>query len=197
MNSGFIHCGKILVILLTLMNVNACRFEPQSADANSLAETTSTASTENAKSSHQHHKRVKPGASVSLKDSAPLYALTPGVYEYNLSLISPDHSGKMTVVASVGDGATIISPITHFEFILADNGEYVVPLAINVAHEGRFYIQLHISVMTEGQSTTRVIAVILQVGEPTVKTQKTLNKSSTTSADEVIVLPAQETISPR
>lgn len=145
----------------------------------------------------QQHSLAKPGAAVSLKNSEPLYAAAPGVYEYQLLLLSPNHKGKMTVDASTSDGLTIVSSARHFEFELQEGGEYSVPLTINASAEGRFYIQLHISIAADGQTSARVIAAILQVGEAAVKAKKAAAKSSAQGVEEVISLPAQETISPR
>jgi hypothetical protein len=146
---------------------------------------------------HQQHSLVKPGASVSLKNDEPLYAAVPGVYDYQLQLLSPIHEGKMTVDVSTSDGLTIVSSARHFEFELQTGGEYRVPLTINASAEGRFYIQLHASITVNGQPSSRVIAAILQVGETAVKAQKAAVKSSAQEAEAVISLPAQETISPR
>lgn len=46
----------------------------------------------------------------------------------------------MKVVASTSDGIAIVSPTSQFEFLLENNGEYLLPLSINVMQEGRFYI---------------------------------------------------------
>ncbi|MEN0039010.1 MAG: hypothetical protein AAGC78_18165 [Cellvibrio sp.] len=194
MNTYVNNYVPIVGILLVLCGLSACRSEPTSPETELQPKTKNELSAEDAE---KHHKRVKPGAAVSLKDSSPLHASVPGAYEYHLSLISPVSAGEMTVVASAGDGIAILSPITQFEFALQDGGEYVIPLTINAAQEGRFYIQLHVTVKTGEQSVSRVIAVILQVGDTPVTKQKASVNSSDAQSDSVIVLPAQETISPR
>ncbi len=146
---------------------------------------------------HQQHSLVKPGAAVGLKNIEPLYAAAPGVYEYRLQLISPAHNGKMAVDVSVSDGLAIVSSKRQFEFVLEEHGEYVLPLTLNASVEGRFYIQLHVSITAEGQSSSRVVAAILQVGEPAAKIQKAAAKNSANDNEAVISIPAQETISPR
>lgn len=166
------------------------------------AEMSSSANTKNPhvkneSNDHQQHALVKPGAAVSLKNSELLYAAVPGVYEYQLQLLSPNHEGEMTVDVSTSDGLALVSSVRHFAFELQEGGEYRVPLTINASAEGRFYIQLHVSITVNGQSSSRVIAAILQVGETTVKAQKAATKSSAQEAEAVISLPAQETISPR
>lgn len=146
---------------------------------------------------HQPHSLAKPGAAVSLKNSEPLYAAVPGVYEYQLQLLSPSHEGKMTVEASTSDGLVIVSSARHFEFELQEGSEYSVPLTLNASAEGRFYIQLHVSITSDEQTSSRVIAAILQVGEAAVKAEKAAATGLAKDAESVISLPAQETISPR
>ena len=156
-----------------------------------------TSQRESGKRAPEHHPLVKPGAAVSLKSTEPLYAAAPGVYEYQLAIVSPSHSGRMVVDVSAGDGVNVISPDHQVEFELDATGEYKVPVTLGVNTEGRFYIQLHVSITADGQSSTRVIAAILQVGEPAVKAQKAAPQSAVKDSDAVISLPAQETISPR
>src|SRR5688572_31867593 len=45
------------------------------------------------KSAHQSHQMGKPGAAVSLKNTEPLYARVPGVYEYQLR--SEEHTSEL------------------------------------------------------------------------------------------------------
>lgn len=146
---------------------------------------------------HTHLKQVhpKPGAAVSLKNSQPLYAANPGVYDYQLQLISPSKTGTITVVTSASDGVMIVSPEREVAFQLQEFGEYVLPLTVNASTEGRFYIQLQVTISEGEHSSKRAIAAILQVGEPVIKAQKAEGRSS--AVDGVISLPAQETISPR
>jgi hypothetical protein len=142
------------------------------------------------------HVVSKPGAGVKLKSVAPIYIATPGVSEQTLVLLSSNTSGDMAIDVSADEGISIISPERHFQFTLQANGEYSVPLTLNVTQEGRFYVQLHITINNNGQLSTRAIAAIVQVGAPAVKSQKaavhTVNET-----EAVISLPAQETIAPR
>lgn len=208
MKTIFLGCLRSLIAILFLSCLNACESKLKVQDVSVQRTVTENpsdlsspdtlkASEGNDKGLKQYHPLGKPGATVSLKSTQPLTALTPGVYEYSLQLLSPVRNGKMTVNVSVSDGITIISSARHFEFDLHEGGEYRVPLTINANVEGRFYIQLHVSIKADGQSSSRVIAAILQVGEPAVKAQKAAAKSSVQAADAVISLPAQETISPR
>ncbi|MDO8343095.1 MAG: hypothetical protein Q7T48_07855 [Cellvibrio sp.] len=210
MNTFFLSCLKLLIAILFLSCLGACESESESGSQNVSAQPLIIESTsevaepdiqkareKNDKLLQQNHSLGKPGAAVSLHSAQPLVASTPGVYEYSLQLMSPVRDGKMTVDVSVSDGITIVSSSRHFVFELQEGGAYRVPLTINASVEGRFYIQLHVSISTDGQSSSRVIAAILQVGEPAVKAQKAAAKNAAKDSNEVISLPAQETISPR
>lgn len=156
-----------------------------------------SASTKGKKELHQTHSLVKPGAAVKLKNTEPLFFAAPGVYEHSLVLVSTSQTGKMAIDLSSSEGVDIVSPARHFEFELQADSEYQVPLTLSATADGRFYVQLHISIEADGVTETRVIAAIVQVGNPVVKVQKVTTTSSTKKADAVISLPAQETISPR
>lgn len=208
MNTIFFDRLKLLIAILFLSCLSACESESKlpnvSAQPAVIESTSEVASSDiqkpreqNDEVHQQNHSLGKPGAAVSLHSAQPLAASTPGVYEYSLQLMSPVRDGKMTVDVSVSDGITIVSSARHFEFELQEGGVYRVPLTINASLEGRFYIQLHVSINTDGQSSTRVIAAILQVGEPAVKARKAAAKNTAKDTNEVISLPAQETISPR
>ncbi|HSC66398.1 MAG TPA: hypothetical protein VLC79_01810 [Cellvibrio sp.] len=145
----------------------------------------------------ENHAVAKPGAAVRLKDTEPLKAAQPGKHEYQLQLISPVRKGKMTVDVSSSDNSVVILSSDDFEFALEEAGEYLLPLALNVSNQGRFYIQLQISISSDDQPEpiTRVISVILQVGEPEIKMRKAAAPISADGSEGIIVLPAQETIS--
>jgi hypothetical protein len=198
---------KSVAAIFFLFCLYACEFKPESphaaeeqmlVDSQSevAAANTKNVQTKSDKTPHHHHPLVKPGAAVSLKTAQPLSAPLPGLYEYQLQLVSPMQNGKMTVNVQAGEGFEIVSSARWFEFELQEGGEYHVPLTINATAKGRFYIQLHVSITTDGQSSSRVVAAILQVGEPAVKTQKTTLKTIRED-DGVTSMPAHETISPR
>lgn len=140
--------------------------------------------------------RGKPGAPVSLKDVSPFVVAQTGIYEIEINLISSFSTGLMTVGVSSGEGIHVVSTLPLFEFSPNQEGEYRVPLRVDVRELGRHYIQLHISVNEKGQAATRAITVIVQAGESSAKLQKAISTSSSAARD-VISHPAQETISPQ
>lgn len=143
------------------------------------------------------HSVGKPGAAVKLKSVAPIFFATPGVYEQTFVLLSPLSAGVMSIDVSAADGISILSTERHFEFELKTDTEYSLPLTLNMTEEGRFYVQLHIMVNADGHSSTRAISAIVQVGAPSVKSQKAAAAKTANDSEAVISLPAQESISPR
>lgn len=199
---------KLASTIFLLLFLNACESKPDSQPVSAkqiVVEADSSVASAHAKHAHgksgeelqQHQHLVKPGAAVSLKTPQPLTVSGAGVHEFQLQLISPLHTGKMTVNVAPGEGFEIVSSQRQFDYELQEGGDYQVPLVINASAEGRFYIQLHVSITTDGQSSSRVVAAILQVGEPAVKAQKAAAKSTREDDEAIISLPAQETISPR
>ncbi len=199
---------KVISAIFLLSCLSACEPKPESQPTSSgdiINERGPEAASEHAIHAHakndkelqRHQPLVKPGAAVRLESTQPLTASGPGVYEYSLQLISPIQNGEMTVNVSAGEGFEIVSSTRQFEFELQEGGEYRVPLTINASAVGRFYVPLHVSITADGQSSSRVVAAILQIGEPAVKAQKAAAKSTREEEESVISLPAQETISPR
>jgi hypothetical protein len=181
-----------VVTIVAALSLFACKSETvmQPTKVNSAAE---------AKSEKDSVRQVsgKPGASVTLKSPQPLLLADTGVQDVRFQLISPIHNGTMNVSVTANEGISIISEMREFTFSLNESDNYQIPLTLNIAHEGRHYVQLYITVNNGGQTSVRSLAVILQVGKAAIKVQKPAIESSVGSSEQVISLPAQETISPR
>ena len=201
MNNMSVSYLQFLVAIVIIASILIYGYgkQPSSESIPSTAAISSSdeASSSSKKETKKSHPIAKPGAAVNLKSTEPLYAAAPGVYEYQVQLVSPNSSGKMIVNVSANDGVDIVSAERQFEFELQGNGEYTVPLKLYASSSGRFYIQFNVAIVADEKTTKRVITAIFQVGEPSVKTQKTAAKRASSDVESVISLPAQETISPR
>ena len=204
----FYNSVMFLFSTLCCLLLSAC--ESKLSNENQLATKLTASSVMSEKESVDKSKHTgktfspaKPGATVRLKTTEPFFIAAPGVFEYSLVLLSDQHEGEMSVDISTSDEIAILPSDTNTElentyrFRLAPDGEYEIPLTLNVTQEGRFYIHLHVTIQADNQATTRVLAAILQVGKPDANAQKPSTKSLKSDADDVILLPAQETISPR
>lgn len=137
---------------------------------------------------------VKPGASVSIRNTQPIKLETVGEQNIVVVLHSSSFPGEMSVSVAASKGVSILSTPNPLVYPLTESGEYRVPLRLNVEHEGRHYVRMNVSISSGGLSEKRVVSAILQVGEVRAKSQKAVPAAS---SDAVISLPAQERVSPR
>ncbi len=138
---------------------------------------------------------AKPGASITLKNSQPFFLEAPGVSNLELVLSAPPMGGAMHIDVTVSTGLELVSPVSHFEFLLTQEAEYKLPIQVNAPAAGRYYVNLQASIIQNEQRDSRVITAIVQVGPPPAKSQKGTNDKSV-EADGIISLPAKETIQP-
>lgn len=178
--------------LLMSMFVVACSNESTTtqleADKSPVAEQPHT-TLKNAADHHKTH-RGKPGAEVSLRENI-VHRLEPGVdADVTLELSASYSEGDMTVTLAGSDGLHIVGGETHYTFSLSETGHYSMPLRLLATEAGRYYIHMQVAVNHQGRQTMRALSAIVQVGSeaPSDSRQKAGN------ADDVIPLPAQETI---
>lgn len=144
-----------------------------------------------------HAHAVKPGAAVKLVNSQPIFWASPGVGNVELVLSVPAVSGAMQVAVSTSSGVELVSSPAHYEFSLAQDAAYRLPLQLEVAAEGRYYINLQIVLVHGEQREQRILTAILQVGVSDVKAQKGgANRAGESEEEKVISAPAQESIQP-
>ena len=181
-----------VILLALLSSLLACETEIKSASE------TVQPTVEHTRDKKSIHPSIgKPGAAVSLRNSQPLQLPATGVQDVVVQLMSPVYQGVMHVSVSSNEDIAIVSAQKEFEFTLVEQGDYQLPLTLNIATAGRHYLHLQVVINTKEQTQARAIAVIVQVGEPVLKTQKTDFERAAEVGEQVISLPAQETISPR
>lgn len=136
---------------------------------------------------------AKPGADVRLVNPAPVF-LEPGkTSNVELILAAASDSGIMRVQISADPELEVLSGQEQLEFPLASTGNYSIPLQLQSQTPGRFYIRMQVSLDIDGQVKGRSLALAVQVGAPAMPSEK-MAPSSSGSVDDVISLPAQETI---
>lgn len=135
----------------------------------------------------------KPGASVRLESTKPFSLQEAIPADIKLVLLAAETEGVMDVEIGASD-ELILSSQETMQFQLSPNGRYEVPLKLTAHLAGRYYINLHVSIRAGGQQMSRVLSAIVQVGdEPQLQKAQA---SDAVSSDDVISLPAQETIIP-
>lgn len=136
-------------------------------------------------------KDVKPGASVKLI-SPSILTIDPNKQTSTEILFeTTESSGEFIVELFAPTGLSLLNTPTQQTINLVSPGNIKIPISLLAVTNGRYYLKMHI-LMKKGDSiAVRNLAVIIQVGpEPEKAVQ--LKK---TSGENVISLPAQETIS--
>jgi predicted FMN-binding regulatory protein PaiB len=99
--------------------------------------------------------------------------------------------GELVIDFSASQGLSMENMRTPQTIKFAGSAPIKIPVVLRAASNGRYYLNMHISLNNADAISARNLALIVQVGpvvEKAVKLQKT-------TGDNIIVLPAQETIS--
>jgi hypothetical protein len=176
--------------LVLVLSACEARMQPVAVQQNSEASAVSSHSSVKA-------KYAKPGADVRLVNATPLLAEPGQVGEIELVLDTAHEQGVMYVKLSADQELTLLSQPDVVEFTLTPGGSYVIPLQFMAQTSGRFYVRLQVSLEANGQTQGRSLALAVQVGGTTTESQSQQQKAvhpSSSDGDNVISLPAQETI---
>jgi hypothetical protein len=192
-------------ILVLFLSACEARMQPEAAQQNTEAAQQNTEAAQqntetSAVSSHSSVKAkyTKPGADVRLVNATPLLAEPGQVGKVELLLDTAHEQGVMHVKLSADQELILLSQPDVVEFTLTPGGSYVIPLQFMAQTPGRFYVRLQVSLEANGQTQARSLAIAVQVGDATTELQSQQQKaahSSSADGDNVISLPAQETIS--
>jgi hypothetical protein len=139
-------------------------------------------------------KNLKPGAPVILlsHDIKILNENSPSPVE--IALKTEIKQGSMRVVLHPSAGLELKNENTTFYFELADKGIHTVTTNLLAATQGRYYVNLQIDIDDGEHLSSRVLAVIVQVGVLQKVSEKFEQAVNSSTADKIISLPAQEVI---
>lgn len=144
------------------------------------------------------HKTAKPGAMVSLATPSLVEISENQKVPVTVELKTTVRSGKMEVDISALDGLQLLTENKRFGFTLNGADTYSIPVDLIAIKQGRYYVNLAVSIDDGETVMMRTLAVIVQAGKVIQvnreqKTQFSL-KSSDGSNENIIIMPAQETI---
>ena len=142
----------------------------------------------------EHH--MKPGASIKLQNPQPIYVAAVGTENLELQLSSTSGEGVLHIDLTTSEGLELVSSQTHYEFPMEKNKTYKLPLQISAAEQGRYYINIKAQISNGTEQQHRVVAAIVQIGEPAVKMLKNSTSKASIEQDPVIEMPAKENIAP-
>lgn len=134
-------------------------------------------------------KEAKPGAAIKLISSPIVFISANEPTQVDLLLNAKESTGALNLELSATDGLEVLDTQMHQKITLTPSITIKVPVKLRAITDGRYYLNIHTSI-DNGSSPSRTLALIVQVGAEGKAIQ--LKKPS---GENVITLPAQETIS--
>jgi hypothetical protein len=142
-----------------------------------------------------HSKVAKPGAPVTLVSDSRVVVNAGQPTKINVELkISERQTNELDGYLEINfvssQGLDILETATYQRVNLT-NTPIIFPVTLHAYTDGRYYLNLHIHIENGGSVSSRVLAVIVQVGaesDERIQFKKT-------SGENIISLPAQEKIS--
>ncbi|MES2824723.1 MAG: hypothetical protein V4732_14055 [Pseudomonadota bacterium] len=139
-------------------------------------------------------KTAKPGAPVSLA-SANLVTISENKESTVIVLLNGQSaSGTIDVKISPSEGLQILSRTELLNVHLNEDGYYQLPVSLLASSNGRYYLNLQVIIGNSENVLSRGLAVIVQVGSPDEANQVPLRMMKSVTDENIISLPAQETI---
>lgn len=169
---------KAIVILLAITGLCACteKFAAETPASVKAAQTT---------------KMAKTGAAIKLVSDSLISILPNQPTQATIVLANMDSQSDISVQFSPSPGLILGDTAVHQVIQNVQATSVKIPITLIAINSGRYYLNMHISVNNTEATAVRNLAVIVQVGS-VVKHVPQLKK---TAGENIIVLPAQETIS--
>ena len=136
-------------------------------------------------------KEVKPGAAVKLISPSIITINPDEQMPIEILLEVKETSGELQVELSPPAELNLLDTVIERTVSLASSNTIKIPVTLMATTNGRYYLKIHARINNGDETSTRNLAIIVQVG-PVVEKSVQLKK---VSRDNVISLPAQETIS--
>jgi hypothetical protein len=134
-------------------------------------------------------KEAKPGAPITLGSSSLVLMDVNQSTDIEIVLNAQPSDGELQIELVPTQGLELRN--TQSQQKLSLNHAKKIPVTLFASTNGRYYLNLHLSLNDQDSRSSRNLAVIVQVGpvvEESIKFKKT-------SGENVISLPAKETIS--
>jgi hypothetical protein len=139
----------------------------------------------------QTTKTTKPGAAIKLVSSSLISITANELVDTEIFLETMEPRGELSIEFSPSQGLILKNPNTPQTIKFDSSSAIKIPVSLLATANGRYYLNMRISLNNTDSISVRNLAMIVQVGpltEKAVKLQKT-------AGENIIVLPAQETIS--
>jgi hypothetical protein len=139
----------------------------------------------------QSTKTTKPGAAIKLVSSSLISITANERLHTEVVLEAMESGGKLIIDFSTSQGLILENTSTSQTIKFDGSAPIKIPVLLMATSNGRYYLNMHISLNNADAISVRNLAVIVQVG-PAVEKEVKLQK---TAGENIIALPAQETIS--
>ncbi len=139
----------------------------------------------------QATKTTKPGAAIKLVSNSLISITANELVHTEVVLEAMESGGELIIDFATSQGLSLKSISTPQTIKFAGSAPVKIPVSLIATTNGRYYLNMHISLNNADVISVRNLAVIVQVG-PLVEKAVQLQK---TTGENIILLPAQETIS--
>ena len=139
-------------------------------------------------------KGAKPGAPVSLASANMVAVSENKTSDIVVLLKAQAASGIIHVELKSSEGLQLMSSVETRDIHLNTDGYYHVTARVLAVNNGRYYLKLHVTIDNGEYSSSRVLAVIVQVGPLAEDSQSPSQMLKSNNSENVISLPAQENI---
>jgi hypothetical protein len=140
---------------------------------------------------NQSAKTAKPGAAIKLISNSSISAAAHELIQTEIALEIAEPGGELFIEFFPSQGLSLHNTITPQIIQFEPSAPVKIPVTLMAETNGRYYLNMHIRLKVGDEISARTLAVIVQVGSsviPSVQLKKSVGEN-------IIVLPAQETIS--
>jgi len=180
----FSRVNQLLLAFLVALSLFAC-----SGKTETIVDQT--------KKSFIHEKIGKPGAAIKLISPSSISAEPNQTTNIDILLEATESTGVLTIEFNQTQGLELVSSPNRQTINLPSSSPIKIPVSFVSSANGRYYLNIHATINNNDLVAVRNFAVIVEVGpqsNPSASTSLQLKKSS---GENVISLPAQESISPK
>jgi|GEM_PF-667535 len=180
--------------LLLLMLVLGCWMLSACQQKNSQSNHPDTRVAEVSSAALKTTKDAKPGAKVRLASSSIVTLAAAKTTSIEILLNAQVDDGNMHVELNPSEGLQLLGDKASYDFTNNVDGQYKLKVDLYAANDGRYYLNLHTGITAGDASSSRSLAVIVQVGAVTAIDEQPTKALQKASGEKVISLPAEERI---
>lgn len=141
------------------------------------------------------NKEAKPGAAIKLISDPQVFINANEVRSLDLLLSSQETKGELNLEFSATHGLELLETSLKQTIHLDSHSLIEIPVKMKAVENGRYYLNIRATINNEDVISARNLALIVQVGEPSTASDGKPPQLKKPASENIIILPAQETIS--